>query len=1303
MHRGQIVASRFEIEHLAGEGGMGAVYRARDLHDGAQVALKLLRESKRTSIDEQRLGREARLLAELRHPGIVRYVAHGSTSDGTPYLAMEWLEGEDLSAKLTRTGPLSLLEVMSLARHVAEALGAAHTSGILHRDIKPQNLFLPDGELSRAKLVDFGIARSLSKTHSLTRSQAFLGTPSYAAPEQVRDTREVDARADIFSLGCVLFECLTGRPPFQGEHVMAILAKVLFEEAPHVSELRADVPEALGDLIARMLAKDPAQRPADGSQVSAELAPLSLEGAPPSSPVRARPPRVARGEGEQRLVSIILATPTADLNPDQTLSTEDVTGPFERLRELIPPSIGKVDRLLDGSIIVVFSGKNPTTEQVVQAARYALEINSALPTLEVALVTGRSVLDGQLPVGEVIDRAVALIRARTEPGPAGFPPSIRVDDLTAGLIEPRFSVSGDPGKRLLLGGRDADEGMRKLLGKPTPCIGRERELAALQGFWNECREEPLARAVLVVAEPGVGKSRLRYEFIRSVRSMEGPAPTIWLAQGDPIHTGLPFGLIAQVLRHAAGLLDGAPLELRQARLRTRVGRHLPAEEAARVTEFFGELVGTPFPDHDNVQLRSARRDPVLMSEQVKNAWGRFLSAECEAHPLLLVIEDLHWSDTPSVQLVDTALQRLREQPFMVLALARPEVRELFPKLWQASAAQEVRLDPLSRKACKILAREVLGDTVPEARIERAVEQAAGNAFFLEEILRAVAEGAGGALPDTVLAMMQSRLEALEPEARGLMRAASVIGEAFWPGGVAALRGNPLEVAKINDWLTALTDREFLRRRSDSKLPSELEYTFRHALVREAAYASFKEEERVLGHRLAAEWLEQACERDGLNPAEHSAMIGLHFMRGQAWQKAVDHLQQAGDAAARLSADTEARTHYKHILECIAHLPSTDEHRQRRMDAIMGYQSMVWLDESLESSRERLAEAERIARTLEGREGLYQLARVQTALGRAQCSAGDMITGSETLNQVIRTAESLNDEDLSARPLVILGVVKAAQGQLAESEACLIRCIPTLARTNDWMDWIMAVGLHATVMAMTGRYAEGVQTLTPLLPHARELNSPGGMALARVYWLYTHFMGGSPAKILEAGQATIEAAQRSESSALVWVGSWMSAWAQALLGEHKAAERLAQQAQVLFDKFGGKLFISDWYMATEAARLFLAGRVPEALAKAEQAVDRARLVHDQFGEGIARRAWGQALAAIDPRQWEQAKAHFAESVRLLEVCGAKLDLARTHRAWGLSCRAQGAHEEARNHLELAATQFQAYGNIDEALSIRALLV
>ena len=230
---------------------MGAVYRAQDRHTGQPVALKLLRDA--GPRERQRFLRESRLLCELCHPHIVAYVAHGSAEDGHPYLAMEWLEGEDLSRHLSR-GPLSLAAAMQIVHRVAAALALAHGGGVIHRDLKPTNLFLCNGDPARVKVLDFGIARRLSRSQALTQSGALIGTPEYMAPEQARGEGAVGPAVDIFALGCVLYECLTGRPPFQGEHLAAVLIKILLEEPEPVERWRPGVPVALSGLLTRMLA-----------------------------------------------------------------------------------------------------------------------------------------------------------------------------------------------------------------------------------------------------------------------------------------------------------------------------------------------------------------------------------------------------------------------------------------------------------------------------------------------------------------------------------------------------------------------------------------------------------------------------------------------------------------------------------------------------------------------------------------------------------------------------------------------------------------------------------------------------------------------------------------------------------------------------------------------------------------------------------------------------------------------------------------------------------------------------------------
>jgi serine/threonine protein kinase len=257
---------------------MGIVYKAHDRQTDRDVALKVLVEREEKLTD--RFAQEVELLSALEHRHIVGYVAHGVTDRGAPYLVMPWLEGQDLRACLDR-GPLSVEETLALARCVADALAYLHGRGLVHRDLKPSNLFLPRGQLGEVKVIDLGIARGTLPSRPLTLSGVLLGTPGFMAPEQARGDHEVSPTADIFSLGCVLFECLTGQRLFGGSHVMAVLAKILIEEPPRVRELSPGVPAALDLLINSMVAKDPAHRPRDGAALVRLLD--ELRRAPPGS------------------------------------------------------------------------------------------------------------------------------------------------------------------------------------------------------------------------------------------------------------------------------------------------------------------------------------------------------------------------------------------------------------------------------------------------------------------------------------------------------------------------------------------------------------------------------------------------------------------------------------------------------------------------------------------------------------------------------------------------------------------------------------------------------------------------------------------------------------------------------------------------------------------------------------------------------------------------------------------------------------------------------------------------------------
>jgi hypothetical protein len=873
---GDVIDGRFTLEELAGRGGMGAVYRARDCLSGQPVALKLLHAFPSTDA-LKRFSREADVLSGLSHPGIVAYVAHGHTGQGQPFLAMEWLEGEDLARRLSRQ-PLSLEETLALVRRAAQALAVAHQQGVIHRDLKPSNLLLRQGRPDDVVVLDFGLARHLVSSHVMTASHMVLGTPGYMSPEQVSGQSQLTPAVDVFSLGCILYECLAGQPPFSAPHMVAALAKILFTEPTPLRQVRPELPVALQPLLERMLAKEPPRRLADATRLLAALEEVrSHLAAEPGAFPDAPPPGLAGAE--QQLVTVLLAAPRAQAG-DARQESDSRQALRDFLRTQVTPLGARVEFLAEHALVATFEASlGSATDPAALAARCGLALRESWPKTQVVLATGRGRFHQHLPVGEAMDRAGQLLRQQ-EALPADST-AVLVDEVTAGLLGSGFQLTQrSPGLFVLEGEHQGTDASRPLLGKPTPCVGREQELVLLEMSFTTCVDESCAKALLVTAPAGVGKSRLGHEFLRRLQR-HTPSPLVLVARGDPMSAGSAEGLMGQALRRLCGISGVEPLGERQSRLSQRLSRHLPGAHAQETVEFLGELCGVPFPDEHRPRLRAARGDPQMMTIQVGRALVAFLKAECVQHPVVLVLEDLHWGDLPSVRLMDEAVRELSEHPFLVLALARPEVEQRLP-VPLLRRLQGVPLKGLSRKAGARLVQEVLGSQVPEALMARLVEQAAGNALFLEELIRAVAEGRGESAPETVLAMLQARLGRLEPEARQVLLTASLLGRTFWVGGVKALLGEQLPGEVLKHWLRQLVEQEWIERRADSHFPQEEEYRFRHALVRDAAYALVPDSHKPEGHRRVGEWLEQAGESDPRVLAEHASLArqaerAIHFL------------------------------------------------------------------------------------------------------------------------------------------------------------------------------------------------------------------------------------------------------------------------------------------------------------------------------------------------------------------------------------------------------------------------------------------
>ena len=880
MMPGDLIADRYYVERLGGSGGMGKVYLAHD-GAGAKVAIKVLH----AVAEEARFRREAQVLSGLQHPGIVRYIDQGTTATGEAYLITEWVEGETLAERVKR-GPLSVEEGLLLGRLVAEALGAAHLQGVVHRDVKPSNLFLVGGDLGDVRVLDFGIARAQGGEGSLTMTGVMLGTFGYMSPEQARGERRVDARADVFSLACVLFKCLAGRAVFVGEDMISLLLKVVMEEAPRLSDHCVGVPRALDTLLARMLAKEPDARPRDGAAVAEALAAIDESGR--DSQALSAASRRDLATNERKVMSLVVVRGVTAPGVDRTtISPSELESQDRAVRLAKRQWQGRVDHLADGSMVITMTSAEAATDLAAQAARCALALRPHLDA-PVVVVSGVGETFVRVPVGELIDRAAALLAL----APTG---AVRLDAVTAGLLDAGFDVERDDAGIVLRGERDPSDTTPRLLGRATPCVGRERELSQLDATYAECVEDSVARAVLVIGEPGMGKSRLRQEFMRRIRRRdEGVEP--WLGRGDAMSRGSAFCLLAQALRRATGVADGELPSERRRQLEAGVARHVPAASVRRVTEFLGELIDAPVPDAEaSAELRAARHDPLALGEQMRKAVEAFLLAESAARPVVIVLEDLHWGDLPTVSFIDEALRALADRPFLVLALARPEVHSVFPRLWADREIQEIRLSKLTRRVSERLARQVLGEERSAATIDAIVERANGNAFYLEELIRAEVERPGGELPETVLAMVQSRLEGMEAGARRVLRAASVFGRTFWHGGVATLLDAPL----ADEWLAALAEREVISPPRETRFPGEVEHTFRHAIVHESAYAMLTPDDQALAHGLAGAWLEAAGETDAMVMAQHFERGGEPARAAACCMRAAEQALRGNDLAAAL--------------------------------------------------------------------------------------------------------------------------------------------------------------------------------------------------------------------------------------------------------------------------------------------------------------------------------------------------------------------------------------------------------------------
>ncbi len=1065
MTPGDKVADRFVLVRQVGEGGMGAVFLATDQRTGGQVALKTLTLAGDAA--RARFEREALTLQSLQHPNIVGYVAHGLPHEGAPWLAMEWVVG--VAPDETE---LHLADALQVLRGAARGLAAAHARGVIHRDIKPSNLILVNGDPEQVKLLDFGIARGLVRGEgavTLTATGETIGTPHYMAPEQARGTRQVDARVDVYALGAVLYQLIAGRPPLEGQSAIAVLAKILLEEPTPIDELVEGLPDGVSALVHAMLQKDPERRLPDARAVLDALDALPL---PTTDPVRrlSQPAR-SLGAAERRLVCVVFVAGDGESASVYAPTLASGVGLDARapMVDVVRQHGGHAELLADGTLVATFPGELPT-DQANRAARCALALREVVRGRPIAVVAGQSLVSSVVPVGEALERGALLLAglaagAGASEGGDGAPSDgtsrVHIDGVVESLLGRRFECRPLGGERHeLVDVHVARTGARRLLGVEVPCVGRRRELAAIAALFHECVEEPVARALVVVGAAGSGKTRLVREALDAMQGTDlasPAAPQLWEGRADAMRVGAPYGLVGDLMRRAAGVREADPVAVKQVKLAQFLGRFLRGTELRSALFFLGEMVRAPFPNEASEALAAARADATLMADAIRGAMLQLLRAATERAPLVLVLDDFQHGDHPSRELLHHALRQLEDAPLFVIALGRPELEQQFPGLWDDREPQTLRLTKLTKKACEQLVDAVVEGVRAEGRrvasrgvLDSIVERADGNAFFLEEMLRAAIESPTAALPDTVIAMLQARLASLDADARRVLRAASVFGVRFWGGAVGHLLGR----ADAPDaTLEHLAEQELIDLVDERDVPSEWTWRFRQDLVREAAYAMLTDEDRRLGHQLAGQWLVDNAIADPLSLAGHHLAAGEHGLAAAALAQAAEQALEACDNEAAL----------RHAERGLA-LAGDSAAAEADHGAVRARLLVVMA----EAQRWRGAYAatlgpatEALGLLTEGEEAFYRV------LGCAIVAAGQTKDQS-ALERCLALLVATPPSDAAAAQLKLIALCRGAhqrlgQRRLQDADALLSRA-QTLARTLPADGPVVAAWLHTTFAA-----------------------------------------------------------------------------------------------------------------------------------------------------------------------------------------------------------------------------------------------
>jgi len=968
---------------------------------------------------------------------------------------------------------------------------------------------------------------------------------------------------------------------------------------------------------------------------------------------------------------------------------------FERLYQVILQHGGTVDKYIGDCVMALFGAPLAFGDDAARAVRAGLAVQRAaadvsgeleaegLPPmkLRVGINTG-PVIAGALGAGPerrytVIGHAVNVAAHLQQVAPVG---GVLVGLETHRRIRGLFHLKEHDGPHglayLALGERSGALWLRprEILGREVDTVGRGQELQALLQVVREALAGPAARLVLVLGEPGIGKSRLLFELLARLEQ-EHPDLLRLIGQAHPLSAGVPFSVAAGALRRGLGIsADESPIAA-MTKLRAYLAA-TPRPSLEADEQILARVLGVPGgPSADADQPGPPPRRALDLLAELAGALG-------ERRPLLLVAEDLHWSDGSTVELLDHLVSRLARRPLVILGLARPELLEDHGRLLEGPGRVRVDLGPLDRLALGQLLEQAVGPETGHRLLDLISRLSGGNPYHAEELLRSLEERrvlvrrlgrwdlrelpSELEIPPGVEAITQARIDHLSPSQRRLLCHAAVAGRTFWDGLLRALD----EELSAHD-LSTLVRRELVVPRQESTIRGQLEYSIAHDLTRDVAYRMLPEYRRAELHRRVARWIIE----QGATSPEELALVADHLDLGGQPDEAAGYLAQAGDGAFAAGAYATATVHYTRAIELA-------RSSKRLFDLL--------------ARRERVLNA--LGRWAEQRRDAEQMLRLATTLGhdesrveallrlgRALLNVGELEEARAAFRECFQRAQDLGDPDAQARSLRWLAMYHFNRAEHLQARAFFEQALQLADRHEiDGLAAELAYELGVTVGTI-GDYPRALDVSQRALEMFRRQGNRYQESFCLGNIGCFHIYLGESREAVEALDLAIDLGRRvgmplAEASAKANLGN-----AYRLLGRPLEALALEEEARGVAEELGDPRLANDALVYGALAALE-GGLRDRALEMARRAVDQAREGAMPGTEAAAQLTLARALAAGG----ELAPAHAAAAAavvileRIGSVEGFEQEILLVH---GELSERLGRREEAERSLQRAREELQ----------------